>query len=134
MHHRAPPVPAPRTGGRPTIPGREHLAILRMLASKFPKVFSTDMKVVKPLKRGIHDDLLAALEGTRFAHPDKIQAFLDRYTRQLEYHVAVWREQWRYDLNGIAVEEIPPHHKDLAAARGQGALRRWQTTTTNPTP
>lgn len=107
------------------MPHRQHLEMLQVLAHRCPLVFSVDMTIVRPLKIGIHADLQAILQGTPFADPDKIQAFLDRYTRLFAYHDAIWKSRYRYNLAGEAVAEIETVHRDRAAVRGMGALRRW---------
>lgn len=113
-----------RTGGRPVIDRAKHNLMLQELAARFPSVFSIDMRVVRPLKVGVHQDLERELQGSPLGDPAIIQAFLDRYTRLYAYNAAVAAGGQRYGLDGTPHGAISATQAQIAAGRAKGAQRR----------
>ena len=92
---------APRQG---TQPAHQH-PVLARLAELYPALFG---ETLRPLKRGIFQDLLAA-------HPDSLdkdglKAALALHTRSTRYLNAVASGAQRHDLSGQPVEAIAPEH------------------------
>jgi len=88
-------------------PARQH-PLLERLAQWYPALFG---ETLKPLKRGIFQDLLAA-HGNDIAEAD-LKAALALHTRSTRYLSAVASGQARHDLAGQAVEAVAPdqlHH------------------------
>jgi len=93
--------------GTPPRPTPLH-PLLEQLAGLYPALFG---EVLRPLKRGIFQDLLAA-------HPDALdkdglKAAMALHTRSTRYLSAVASGTPRHDLNGQAVEDLLPeqvHH------------------------
>jgi sRNA-binding protein len=121
---RRPQRPA---GERPAgpAPSRQH-PVLDQLASLYPALFG---EVLKPLKRGIFQDLLEA-------HPeaidkDGLKAALALHTRSTRYLTVVASGQQRHNLAGEPVEDLTPeqvHHALIEvfrrrASRGREDLR-----------
>lgn len=121
---RRPQRPA---GERPAglAPSRQH-PVLDQLATLYPALFG---EVLKPLKRGIFQDLLEA-------HPeaidkDGLKAALALHTRSTRYLTVVASGQQRHNLAGEPVEDLTPeqvHHALIEvfrrrASRGREDLR-----------
>lgn len=92
---------APRAGTRPS---RQH-PVLDQLAQLVPGLFG---EVLKPLKRGIYQDLLDAHPGVLEA--DGLKAALALHTRSSRYLSVVASGQPRHDLAGQPVEALAPEH------------------------
>ncbi len=97
----APRNKAPRTDVRPP---RQH-PVLDQLAQLAPGLFG---EVLKPLKRGIYQDLLDAHPGVLDA--EGLKAALALHTRSSRYLTVVASGQPRHDLAGQPVEALAPEH------------------------
>lgn len=136
MNDSAPPASAPgtpatsnqrgskRTRGQPSrrpahaAPARTH-PVLDQLAHLYPALFG---EVLRPLKRGIYQDLLAAHPGVIDA--DGLKAALALHTRSTRYLTAVASGQRRHNLAGEPVEDLTPeqvHHALVEVFRRRGA-------------
>ena len=93
---------APRTDARPA---RQQHPVLDQLAQLAPALFG---EVLKPLKRGIYQDLLDAHPGVLEA--DSLKAALALHTRSSRYLSVVASGQPRHDLAGQPVEDLAPEH------------------------
>jgi ProP effector len=98
---RAPRNKTPRTDARPT---RQH-PVLDQLAQLVPALFG---ETLKPLKRGIFQDLLDAHPGVLDA--ESLKAALALHTRSSRYLSVVASGQPRHDLTGQPVEALAPEH------------------------
>ena len=91
----------PRAEARPP---RQH-PVLDQLARLAPGLFG---EVLKPLKRGIFQDLLDAHPGVLEA--DGLKAALALHTRSSRYLTVVASGLPRHDLAGLPVEPLAPEH------------------------
>lgn len=98
---RAPRNAGPRADTRPS---RQH-PVLDQLAQLVPVLFGEPLK---PLKRGIYQDLLDAHPGVLDA--DGLKAALALHTRSSRYLSVVASGQPRHDLAGQPVEALAPEH------------------------
>jgi sRNA-binding protein len=102
-------------------PARHH-PLLDQLATLYPALFG---ETLRPLKRGIFEDLLAA-------HPevlarDELKAALAQHARSSRYLTVVASGQPRHDLAGQPVEALTPeqvHHALIEVFRRRGARSR----------
>ncbi|HAJ14274.1 MAG: ProQ/FINO family protein [Hydrogenophaga sp.] len=85
-------------------PARQH-PVLTRLAELYPALFG---ETLRPLKRGIYQDLLAA-HGSEL-DKDGLKAALALHTRSTRYLNAVASGAQRHDLNGQPVEAVAPEH------------------------
>lgn len=110
---------------RPAGNPRQH-PVLDQLASLYPQLFG---EVLRPLKRGIFQDLLEAQPEA--LERDGLKAALALHTRSTRYLTAVASGLPRHDLNAQAVEALTPeqvHHALIEvfrrrASRGREDLR-----------
>jgi ProP effector len=79
-------------------------AVLDLLAVRWPKTFSVYEARRRPLKIGIHGDILAALDGG--ITPDELKLALAHYCRNPVYLRKILPGTWRYDLDGNHVGEV----------------------------
>ncbi|MFN3377106.1 MAG: ProQ/FINO family protein, partial [Burkholderiaceae bacterium] len=79
--------------------------MLEQLAVLYPQLFGAE---VRPLKRGVFQDLMEAHPGL-FAR-DELKAALGWHTRSTRYLQAVAAGQRRHDLSGQPVEDMAPEH------------------------
>ncbi|GAA4424835.1 hypothetical protein GCM10023090_18870 [Acidovorax lacteus] len=86
-------------------PVRRGPPLLEQLAVLYPQLFGA---VVRPLKRGVFQDLMEAHPGL-FAR-DELKAALGWHTRSTRYLQAVAEGQRRHDLSGQPVEDMAPEH------------------------
>lgn len=93
---------APRKGEHR--PARPH-PVLEQLAQLCPALFG---EALKPLKRGIYQDLLDAHPDVLKA--DSLKAALALHTRSTRYLSVVASGQERHDLAGQPVEALAPEH------------------------
>jgi sRNA-binding protein len=91
------------------------LAVISLLAEKWPSCFSIIESGRRPLKRGIREDVLAALGGAVSA--GKVSAALRWYVSSPEYQRRLVHGAWRVDLNGKPVGIVS--QEDEAHARAQ---------------
>lgn len=116
---RNPGNKAQRTTG--AAPARHH-PLLDQLATLCPALFG---ETLRPLKRGIFEDLLAA-------HPevlerDALKTALGLHARSTRYLTVVASGQPRHDLSGQPVEALTPeqvHHALIEVFRRRGARSR----------
>ena len=117
---RAPrPAKAQRSAG--PAPVRHH-PLLDQLAKLYPALFG---EALRPLKRGIFEDLLAAHPET--LERDALKTALGLHVRSTRYLTVVASGQPRHDLNGQAVEDLTPeqvHHALIEVFRRRGARSR----------
>ncbi|MFM6986537.1 MAG: ProQ/FINO family protein [Hydrogenophaga sp.] len=110
----------PRPDGPPTpAPQRALHPVLAQLATLYPALFGD---ALKPLKRGIYEDLLAAQPGVLEA--DSLKTALAQHARSSRYLTVVAAGLQRHDLNGQPVEALTPeqvHHALLEVFRRRGA-------------
>lgn len=97
---------------------RARVDALSWLAETFPEPFNTE-KQVRPLKKGIMQDILAYLD----ANPDnsmsktKIREAVVMFTRRMEYLVCVKCRNKRIDLQGNVVEDVSDKEAEYAAEK-----------------
>jgi len=91
------------------------LAVISLLAEKWPSCFSIIESGRRPLKLGIRDDVLAALDGAISA--GKVSAALRWYVSSPEYQRRLLHGAWRVDLNGRPAGTVS--QEDEAHARVQ---------------
>lgn len=97
--------PSRQASSRPQArPPRQH-PVLDQLAELAPALFG---EALKPLKRGIYQDLLDAHPGVLEA--DSLKAALALHTRSSRYLTVVASGLPRHDLAGQAVEPLAPEH------------------------
>jgi sRNA-binding protein len=99
-------TPSSRSAQRRFDPAVE--AALNLLCTRFPKVFQRYEARRRPLKIGIHLDLLAALDGA--VDPDELSRALAAYTANKVYRSRLLRGAWRYDLDGAPAGEVSAAH------------------------
>lgn len=93
---------------RPAPPKGSQHPVLDVLAQHYPGLFGASLK---PLKRGIFEDLMAAHADT--IDEAGLKAALVLHTRSTRYLSAVASGQPRHDLSGRPVEQVAPeqcHH------------------------
>ena len=91
------------------------LAVISLLAEKWPCCFSIIESGRRPLKLGIRDDVLAALGGAISA--GRVSAALRWYVSSPEYQRRLVHGAWRVDLNGRPAGTVS--QEDEAHARAQ---------------
>jgi len=84
---------------------------LEYLINTYPKAF--DLNNRKPLKCGIHKDIMAALPEGKFTLKE-IQKAIHFYKMSVSYEKNMVELTHRIDLNGNEVEEITAEHKEFA--------------------
>jgi ProP effector len=96
-------------------PDAEVRAVIELLTEMFPKAFFIYERRRRPLKLGIHLDVLAAMNGA--ITPVELNHALRCYTSNVGYLRACWLEAFRIDLEGEPAGEVSPQHAARAAAR-----------------
>jgi ProP effector len=94
--------------GKPAQPAQRQHPVLDQLAQLYPGLFG---ETLKPLKRGIFQDLLDAQPGVLEA--EGLKAALALHTRSSRYLTVVASGQQRHNLAGEPVEALTPeqvHH------------------------
>jgi ProP effector len=102
-------------------PVRQH-PVLDQLAMLHPVLFG---ETLRPLKRGIYEDLLAAHPGV--LEKDSLKAALALHARSTRYLTVTASGQQRHDLSGQPVEALTPeqvHHALIEVFRRRGARSR----------
>lgn len=90
--------------------------VIAYLAEKFPACFSDGTNgTVKPLKKGIFQDLVAVLEGDENISKTTLRHTLRVYTRSWRYLAACQENAERIGLNGEACEVISAEEATHAA-------------------
>ena len=93
--------------------------MLAQLAALYPALFGPTLR---PLKRGIYEDLLAAQPAVLEA--ESLKLALAQHTRSTRYLAAVASGQQRHDLDGTPVEALTPeqvHHALIEVFRRRSA-------------
>jgi len=88
-------------------------AVIDTLAEKWPNAFFADPQKRRPLKVGVHLDILEALPGV---NKKTLSAALRFYTRHPCYVQAVVKGQARVDLSGVEVGPVSERDREMAAA------------------
>ena len=91
------------------------VGVISLLAEKWPCCFSIPYSQRRPLKLGIREDVLAALDGAISA--GKVSAALRWYVSSPEYQRRLLHGAWRVDLNGRPAGTVS--QEDEAHARAQ---------------
>ena len=86
--------------------------ILKLLCQKFPKAF--DLKVRKPLKIGIYQDVLEAFEGNPEITPESLATAIRYYSKGFRYQINIIIGIHRINLEGENVSIIEDHARILA--------------------
>lgn len=110
---------APRPPREAAAPARPQNPVLAQLATLCPVLFG---ETLKPLKRGIYEDLLAAHPGVLEA--ETLKPALAQHARSSRYLTVIASGQPRHDLNGQPVEALTPeqvHHALIEVFRRRGA-------------
>ena len=94
------------------------------LRARFPVVFPEDPRALRPLKIGIHEELLAALGEE--AEARILQRLLARHTNRTAYLYALRYASHRIDLRGRPVQRIGKRHRAQAAQKLEAIRARWQ--------
>ncbi|MDP2264890.1 MAG: ProQ/FINO family protein [Hydrogenophaga sp.] len=100
---------------------RQH-PVLDQLATLYPQLFG---ETLRPLKRGIFQDLLAA--QPEVLDKDGLKAALALHTRSSRYLTVVASGMQRHDLDGQPVEDLTPeqvHHALIEVFRRRGSRSR----------
>jgi sRNA-binding protein len=82
--------------------------VIKLLSEKYPRTFSCVDRERKPLKIGIHLDILAAL-GEAIT-PDELKQALKVYTSNGHYKGQLILGATRYDLNGAPCGRVTAEH------------------------
>lgn len=104
---RSPRRPRPRP--TPQTPAAPRNPLLVQLAEWHPALFG---EALRPLKRGIYEDLLAA-HGEAL-DPEALKAALGQHARSTRYLNVVASGQARHDLQGQPVEDVAPEQRHHA--------------------
>lgn len=102
-------------------PARQH-PVLDQLATLCPVLFG---ETLRPLKRGIFEDLLAA--HPEVLEKESLKAALALHARSTRYLTVIASGQQRHDLSGQPVEALTPeqvHHALIEVFRRRGARSR----------
>jgi ProP effector len=105
----------------------EIAAAVALLAEAFPKCFSVFEQRRKPLKVGIHKDLLARLDGA--LTEIELRQVLGAYTANGGYRIRLLAGVPRFDLDGEVVgavtgDEESDARRKIAAAAAKVAARK----------
>lgn len=79
------------------------------LPKLFPKVFTSDIKKIKPLKINIRQDVMERMKGD-----PKLSVYFNKhsfrairlYVNRMPYYYAILKQKYRYDLDGNIAGEI----------------------------
>lgn len=79
------------------------------LPKLFPKVFTSDIKKIKPLKINIRQDVMERMKGD-----PKLSVYFNKhsfrairlYVNRIPYYYAILKQKYRYDLDGNIAGEI----------------------------
>jgi ProP effector len=96
-------------------PNAEVQAVIALLVEAFPKAFVIYERRRRPLKIGVHLDILATMNGA--VTPAELDHALQCYTSNAVYLDACRLGAFRIDLNGEPAGEVSPPHAARAAAR-----------------
>jgi ProP effector len=91
------------------------LELIGILAERFPAAFAIKPSHRRPLKIGIHVDILAQLGDTIV--PRDLSDALHTYVANIGYLKAMVAGADRIDLNGVPVGTVSAEHADIAYER-----------------
>jgi ProP effector len=91
------------------------LDLIGVLAERFPACFAVSPSYRRPLKLGIHLDILAQLSDT--IAPRDLSAALRIYVSNSKYLKALITGADRVDLNGMPAGTVTAEHADIAKAQ-----------------
>jgi ProP effector len=94
-------------------------AVIKLLCDRFPQMFSRDDP--RPLKVGVHADVLAALGGA--VRPHDLKSALRAYTSNDRYLRALSAGACRMGLEGETTGIVTPEDEAVAKKR----LAEWET-------
>jgi sRNA-binding protein len=105
-------------------------AAITLLAERFPKCFAVFERRRRPLKIGIHTDILAALDGV-ITLPE-LRIALRFYVGNPSYLRGLLKGAWRIDLDGkvtgtVTADEETQAKARIAAIEAQAAARKQST-------
>ena len=86
--------------------------VLKLLCQKFPKAF--DLKVQKPLKIGIYQDVLKAFEDNPEITPENLATAIRYYSEGFRYQINIVIGLHRINLEGENVSIIEDSARILA--------------------
>jgi ProP effector len=89
-------------------------ALIELLAEQFPRAFFVFQRRRRPLKLGIHRDIIAALDGA--ITPEELSAALRYYVGNACYLRACRAGAERIDLAGEAAGAVTPEESANSAA------------------
>ena len=92
------------------------LELIGTLAERFPACFAVNPSYRRPLKLGIHVDILAEF-GADMIAPRDLSAALCICTSSPRYLKALVAGADRVDLNGMPAGKVTAEHADVARAR-----------------
>jgi ProP effector len=102
----------------------EILAIIELLAETFPNAFAVWERRRRPLKVGIHDDILVKLGGT--IAPQELSIALCFYTANAGYLTALRTGTPRVDLDGSPAGTVTESESDFAKVKLAKRRTKWQ--------
>lgn len=83
----------------------------RLLRESWPELFGQEYP--KPLKLGIKEDLIADAAARQIDFPEKeLGKALGRYTRTIQYHLALTKDPLRYDIHGHPAGEVTEEQRN----------------------
>jgi ProP effector len=91
------------------------LDLIGVLVERFPACFAVNPSHRRPLKLGIHLDILAQLSDT--IAPRDLSAALRIYVSNVKYLKALVAGADRVDLNGMPAGTVTAEHADIAKAQ-----------------
>ena len=91
------------------------LELIGILAERFPACFAVNPSYRRPLKLGIHVDILAQLSDT--IAPRDLSSALRIYVSNSKYLTALVAGADRVDLNGMPAGTGTAEHADIAKTR-----------------
>ena len=92
------------------------LELIGVLAERFPACLAVNPSYRRPLKLGIHVDILAEF-GADMIAPRDLSAALRIYVSNRKYLKALVAGANRVDLNGMPAGTVTAEHADIAKAR-----------------
>ena len=90
-------------------------AVIRLLCDRFPQAFSGRGQPRRPLKVGIHADLVTALNGA--VRPPALKSALRAYTSKPSYLRALFAGTTRVSLDGSPAGTVTSEDETAARAR-----------------
>ena len=100
-------------------------AVHALLMERFPRAFPKDYDAIRPLKTGIHADLIKLLPEV---DPALLRRVLANHTRRDGYLLALvhGRGDRRYDLDGRPAGDVTPEEREEALKRLAASTKRGQ--------